>query len=267
MKPGKTKEKFADVREHLPFLRRHDGVADVLEWVLRYPKVRKAFADSEGSERPFHEAARRLGLGVRVEGVGVKIPATGPVVVVANHAHGGADALALMVEMHDHRPDFKVLANREVTLLPGVESVVFPVSLFGTGDTSRNSASVRAMLRHVRAGGALGVFPAGRVAIWKGDRMVDPVWNQHVVKLLLRMDATIVPVWFFGNPPASVNLLSQFSTLVRTALIPTGLAMMEGREVTARVGEPIPAKEFQDKGEGAGDWLRAKLESLSDFGN
>ena len=123
------------------------------------------------------------------------------------------------------------------------------------------------MLRHVRKGGALGVFPAGRVAYWQGDRMVDPPWNEHVIKLLQRMNATIVPLWFYGKPPAEINFLSRLSGFVRTALIPTGLAKMRGREIVARAGDPIDSTQFKEQGNHAGCWLRRKLESLSVSGN
>jgi putative hemolysin len=259
-------KKFADVRSHLPFLARHEVLAGALEKILRYPEVRQAFVDSAEENNPFMGVAQRLGLKFRIEGLAEKIPATGPVVVVANHGHGGADALALMAAMCDLRPDFKVLANREVTLLPGVEPAIIPVSVLTSGDSRENSASLRAMLKHVRGEGALGVFPAGRVAFWKGDRMTDPPWNDHVIKLLQRMEAAIVPLWFYGNPPSAINFLSRLSSFLRIALIPTGLALMKG-EISARAGEPLSTRALKERGDEAGAWLREKLQSLSDLGN
>jgi putative hemolysin len=260
-------EQFADVRKHLPFLARHEGLACLLEKLLCYPEIRRAFADSEGEENPFAGVARRLGLEIRVEDLAGRIPKDGPVVVVSNHGFGGSDALALQAVMNGLRDDFKVLANREVTLLPGVADTVIPVSILDQDDTRENIASLRAMLRHVKMGRALGVFPAGRVAFWKGDRMVDPPWSEHVVKLLRRMNTTIVPLWFYGRPPAGISFLSRLSGFVRTALIPTGLAKMRGREIVARAGEPIDSRELREQGDNAGPWLRKKLESLSDLGN
>jgi putative hemolysin len=260
-------EQFADVRKHLPFLARHEGLACLLEGLLCYPEIRQAFADSAGEQNPFSGVARRLGLEIRVEDLAERIPKNGPVVVVANHGFGGSDALALKAIMHDLRDDFKVLANREVVLLPGMADTVFPVSILDQDNTRENAASLRAMLRHVKRGGSLGVFPAGRVAYWKGDRMVDPPWNEHTVKLLQRMNATIVPLWFYGKPPAGINFLSRLSGFVRTALIPTGLAKMKGQEIVARAGEPFESSELRKHGEQAGIWLRRKVESLSVLGN
>lgn len=260
-------EQFADVRKHLPFLASHEGLACLLERVLCYPEIRKAFADSAHEENPFAGVARRLGLGIRIEGLAEGIPKSGPVVIVANHGFGGSDALALMAAMCDLRADFRVLANREVVLLDGIASHILPVTVLNPVSASENVASLRGMLKHVRKGGALGVFPAGRVAYWKGDRMVDPPWNEHVVKLLQRMEATIVPVWFYGKPPAAINFLSRLSGFVRTALIPTGLAKMRGQEIVARAGRPIEGRDLSALGDEGGLWLRRRLESLADLGN
>ncbi|MGC6464884.1 MAG: 1-acyl-sn-glycerol-3-phosphate acyltransferase [Akkermansiaceae bacterium] len=260
-------EQFADVRRHVGFLERREGLADLLERLLGYPAVRDAFVNGDGEEDLFDAVARRLGLTVEVSGDETVIPRTGPVVYVANHGHGGADALALMGMMCRHRDDVRVLANREVMHLRGVGPYVFPVAVMTESSANENTGSLRGMLKHLRQGGCLGVFPAGRVAYWQGDRMADPPWNNHVVKLLQRLEATIVPVWFHGNPPAAINLLSKLSPFLRTALIPTGLAWMRGRTVSARIGEPFPSGDLRAQGEEGVDWLRARLQSLQEKGN
>ncbi len=255
------------MRKHVPFLAEHESLARVLEGGLGYPTVRRVFEESAGEENVPKVAMQKLGIGVRLEGLAEKIPATGPVVVVSNHAYGGADALGLMSEMLALRPDFMTLANRETALLPGLGPLVFPVSILDPDQAAENTASIRAMLKHVRQGGALGLFPAGRISVWRGGRMRDPEWNEQVVRLLQRMDATVIPLWFFGSPPPSVNFLSRLSAFVRTALIPTSLVKMRGREVVGRAGEPISGKTLKAMGEEAGPWLRRRLESVFNLGN
>lgn len=267
MNSSEKAEQFADVRNHLPFLRQREGLARILESLLCYPEVRAACAASANDKNPFARMMESFGLGIRMEDFAERVPAKGPVVVVANHGYGGADALAMMAAMTDLRDDFKILANREVTLLGGMERSVIPVSLLNGGDRGANSSGLRATLKHVKDGGALGIFPAGRVAFWQGDRMQDPAWNPNVVKLLRKMEATIVPLWFYGSPPGLINFLSRFSGLLRTALIPTGLVKMRGREITARAGEAIESRQLRELGEEAGPWLRSRLEFLAEVGN
>jgi len=260
-------ERFADVRRYVPLLARHEGLARAVERALEYPKIREAFAAAAGMSNPFEEVARILGLAIEIEGFEGSVPKEGPVVFVANHGHGGADALALMAVMSRFRNDVRVLANREVGLLEGLDRYLFPVSLMNETSAHDNISSLRAMLKHLRGGGCLGVFPAGRVAYWSGDRMTDPPWNDHVIKLLQKMKATIVPVWFYGSPPAALNFLSRLSPFLRTALIPTGLAWMRGKTIRARAGQSFPSDLLMAQGEGASEWMRTNLESLGDLGN
>ncbi len=261
------KEEFADVRRHVPFLAQREGLASGLESLLSYPKVRRVFTESAEEVNAMAGVLRRLEIGARMIGLAEQIPKDGPVVVVSNHSHGGADALALLAEMAKIRPDFKVLANRETVFLSGLEPLVFPVSILGGEQAAENVASLRGMLKHVRQGGALGLFPAGRVSLWRGDRMSDPEWNEQVVKLLQRMDARVVPLWFFGNPPSLINFVSRLSGFVRAALIPTALAHMRGSEVVARAGEAMDGRELKAMGSEAGPYLRRRLESLRELGN
>ncbi len=263
----KPAEQFADVRRHVPFLAKHESLARCLESLLCYPKLRRVFAEAAGEQNLMAEVIRRLGLKTRFIGLEEKVPQKGPVVVVCNHSHGGADATALMGEMARIRPDFKALANRETALLPGLGELIFPVSILQADQAAENVTSIRAMLKHVKQGGALGLFPAGRVAVWRGDRMRDPVWNEQVVKLLQRMDATVIPLWFYGSPPAAVNLLSRLSGFVRTALIPTAIVKMRGQEIVGRAGDVISGRELREMGSDAGPWLRRCIESLDDLGN
>lgn len=260
-------EKFADVRKHVPFLRRYESLAVVLERALSYPKVRRAFERAVGERNLFAGAARELDLKVEIEGLAEVVPKEGPVVVISNHAFGGADALSMMAALVELRPDTKVLANKEVAALPGVAPFLYPVNILEPGGVSGNLKSLRGMVKHVREGHSLAVFPAGRVAYWRDGEMQDPPWNHHVIALLKRMEATVVPLWFFGSPSPGINLLSKVSGFLRTALIPTGLAWMSGKTIRGKAGLPFSSNDLRDLGDEAGPWLRRKLNNIKDAGN
>jgi 1-acyl-sn-glycerol-3-phosphate acyltransferase len=85
-------------------------------------------------------------------------PVYGPLLVVANHP-GLLDAAALFATLR--RSDLRVLAIKRPFLraLPHIAAHLFAV---GTTPSAR-TAAVRATGRHLRAGGALLTFPAGRI--------------------------------------------------------------------------------------------------------
>ncbi|GAB4432391.1 MAG: 1-acyl-sn-glycerol-3-phosphate acyltransferase [Chloroflexi bacterium OHK40] len=85
-------------------------------------------------------------------------PARGPLLVVANHP-GLLDAAALFAAIP--RNDLRVLAITRPFLraLPGIAAHLIPV---GTTPAAR-TAALRMAARHLRSGGALLSFPAGRI--------------------------------------------------------------------------------------------------------
>jgi 1-acyl-sn-glycerol-3-phosphate acyltransferase len=89
---------------------------------------------------------------------GSRPPASGPLLILANHP-GLLDAAALFTAIP--RTDLRVLAVPRPFLraLPHIAAAVIPV-----GDTpASRGAALRTAARHVRSGGALLTFPAGRI--------------------------------------------------------------------------------------------------------
>ena len=84
------------------------------------------------------------------------IPTTGPLLITANHP-GLSDAPALLASLS--RPDLKILgAERDLwAALPALRARLAVI------DPARPQRSVAAVLTHLRSGGALLTFPAGRM--------------------------------------------------------------------------------------------------------
>jgi len=260
------KEKFADLSKYVPILARYPNVVTAVETFCGITQVRRWFAESAKEDNPFLGVSRRAEMGVTFHGE--KIPNEGPVVVVANHAYGAADALALAGHCLGVRDDVKILANSELTNLEGVGKWLLSVSLLQEGSAAKeNSASLRAMLKHVKVGGCVVIFPAGKVAVWRDGGMQDPPWSEHMVYLIQRMKAQVIPVWFFGGTAPWIQVLSQPSVFIRRALIPRGLVAMKGKEIVARVGAAFSSEELAEKKEEGTSWLRRKLEQVRDSGN
>jgi hypothetical protein len=110
----------------------------------------------------FPEAARwvleshRVELRLREE---VKIPSSGPLLVTSNHP-GGMDCLALAVGLG--RSDLKIVASGLPFLrsLPEVARHLILVSRVGA---HARMAALRESIRHLEKGGALLIFPRGKV--------------------------------------------------------------------------------------------------------
>jgi putative hemolysin len=129
-----------------------------------------------------------------------RVPPTGPLVVVANHA-GTVDAPALW-RLLAVRDDLRIIALDRPFLhaLPHLASRL----LFVEGGAPRRSGLVRRVAEHLRSGGAVLTFPAGSIepdpALRLGDAQ-DSVatWGQSV-ELFLRLapGAAVLPVAVSG---------------------------------------------------------------------
>jgi len=106
----------------------------------------------------------------------VQIPATGAVVCVANHP-GLVDVAALVVAIG--RSDIRIIAADRPLLraLPGITQYLITVPESGPG----RAHALRAAVRHLRAGGALLTFPAGRIepdpAVHSDAHATLPLWS------------------------------------------------------------------------------------------
>ena len=93
--------------------------------------------------------------GIHIHGAD-QVPLTGPVLFVGNHA-GLGDAHALL--MSSPRRDTQILAN-EFGILPGLQEMRRHVIVV---DKDSSLASLRASLRHLRAGNSLLLYPQGEI--------------------------------------------------------------------------------------------------------
>ena len=192
-------------------------------------------------------------------------------VVIANHPFGGADALAVAALATRARSNVRILANRELLALPGVESYLLPLEILGDEQGQRRNLGVlREGLAHLRDGGCLLAFPAGAVAHWQWEqaRVADPPWPGHIARMVARADASVVPVGVTGRNGALFHLLGAIHPFVRSALLPRAFLAMRGRTVTCRAGDLIAATALPSGYGESTQILRRAVETvLSDPGN
>ncbi|MCX6593390.1 MAG: GNAT family N-acetyltransferase [Acidobacteria bacterium] len=177
-----------------------------------------------------------------------KVPATGPVVVVANHPFGLLEGAALMTKLLAIRPDVKVLANSILATVPEVKDWFIEINPFGGREAVRfNQRGLRQAIEWLKEGRLLVVFPAGEVSHlqWKKLAVTDPDWHSTVARLIRRSGATSVPVYIKGANSALFQILGMLHSKVRTALLPHEFLNKQNRRVEIRVGSPIAAAQAE----------------------
>lgn len=210
-----------------------------------------------------------------------RIPATGPVVVIANHPFGMLDGAVLTVLLSRERPDVKVMTNFPLGDVPELQRhCIFVDSSDHESSSESNHRALRQALAWLQDGGMLAIFPAGDVSHlqFPAGQIVDPEWSNTAVRLIRRTGASALPMYFCGHNSVGFQLMDMIyprmvhsrmihsrmidpgviHSRLRTALLLQEFLQHEGKPVEVRVGSEIPAESIAAIGDDreATDYLR-----------
>jgi putative hemolysin len=169
-----------------------------------------------------------------------RLPAKGPVVIVANHPFGLIEGAILGALAAEVRPDFKILANSLLGSVPALADYLIPVDPFGNAARD-NWRPLRRVLDWLRRGGMLITFPAGEVASLQLSKfqIADPAWNQSITRIIQITGAASVPAFFHGSNGAGFQVAGLIHPSLRTALLPRELLNKRGSVIRVSIGRAI----------------------------
>ncbi len=266
--------KFIPIEERVPLLAGggwHRALRCMVEFLLGFHPVRAIVKRAgelveEQGVSSFDALAQVMEFKIEASGVLEALPREGPLVVIANHPFGGADAVALPALVLRARSDVKVLGNSETSAIGGMDRHVLPLEILG-GESAvrRNVAMLRQALEHLQSGGALVVFPAGAVAHWQwhSARVEDPSWPGHTARLIRRSGADVLPVWFEGRNGPVFQLLGALHPLLRSALLPRAFLGKRGQLVSCHAGPLLRNPDLPQDATGMTGFLREAVEQVS----
>ncbi len=216
------------------------GMVRAIEKLSGQPRLQRLYEQyrADLADEPFFAAAvKLLDLDVQMNtGRLAQIPATGPLVVVANHPFGVLDGLLISWLISLRRPDFKVLTNAVLDGAPEAREWLLPIDFANTKEARATNIATRAeSLERLKAGECIIVFPAGGVSTSPtpfSKSAVDDTWKPFTAKLITRSNASVTPVFFEGQNSRLFQWASHMSIELRLALI--------FREVKRRIGTAMP---------------------------
>jgi putative hemolysin len=222
-----------------------------LESLLGLKRCREIYS-TLAEEAPPEEfvagALAALGVTCQVDAAGLaRIPATGSLVVIANHPFGAVEGLMLLAMLRRIRPEVKVMANYLLARIPQLRDMVIAVDPFGGPRAARsNLAPLRDSLRWLEKGGLLLVFPAGEVSHFQPSHraVADPAWSTTLGRIVRRSGAPVLPVFLPGRNSLLFQVAGWLHPRMRTALLARELLNKRGRELPMEIGALLAPKQL-----------------------
>lgn len=171
------------------------------------------------------------------------IPASGRVILVANHPIGSLDGLALLQLLGRIRPDVKIVANQLLAQLAPLRPLLLPVDNM-EGKTDRQA--ILAMNEHLTHEGALVIFPAGEVSRLGLKGVKDGPWQAGFIKLAQRTRTPLVPIHLGGRNSLWFYLASWLNKPASALLLVRQLFRQQGQTLPVTIGARIPLGSFQE---------------------
>lgn len=172
----------------------------------------------------------------------------GPFITISNHPYGGLDALILIDLFGNLREDYKLMANKFLSIVKTLnDNFIYVVPK--TNDTMEISQEsidgLRETLMHLKGGHSLGLFPSGAVSdfSFRDCCVRDREWQQSAAGLIRHLKVPIVPVRFFDRNSNWFYFLGLINWRLRTLRLPHEILNKEGKTVKLGIGEVISVEE------------------------
>ena len=165
-----------------------------------------------------------------------RIPASGRLLIVANHPSGALDALALLDAVGQVRRDVKIIANDLLSALDSLSGLLLPIRIVGGKPGTESLQAIEAALREERC---VIIFPAGEVARLGLRGVTDGRWRRGFLRFARATGTSVLPVRIEARNSALFYGASALFKPAGTALLAREMFARRARRIGLRIGHPL----------------------------
>ncbi len=173
------------------------------------------------------------------------VPDHGPLIVVCNHPFGGLEGIILADYFSRIRDDIKFMSNSGLRFVKEMEDFFIFTNPLITHN-HKNIPSIRACESHLRSGGMLILFPAGKTSYYRKDkkRITDGEWNRIAAKLAQKTDAPVIPFFFPGHNSTLFITLGRIYYRFRLLMLPRELVKKKKQTIHVYAGNILHRDQY-----------------------
>ena len=221
---------------------------DLLPIAIRYRirNAEKIFSRIAGDRRDVHYFDKVIDgfrLNVSAEfAPSAHVPASGPLIVVANHPLNGVDGMAIASVLARSRPDLRLMLTTTFEGVPGLADYAIFVNASDGPSAKHRAEPVREAIAWLKSEHALIVFPAGQGSFIREPGRPDPVdvpWNKGVATLLKNSGANVLPVFVRGRASQVFLRTRRLYGPISTLFLLREILIQEGSTIRLRIGKPV----------------------------
>ncbi|MDT8310128.1 MAG: lysophospholipid acyltransferase family protein [Methylophaga sp.] len=170
------------------------------------------------------------------------IPASGRVVIVANHPLGALDGLSLLKMVGEVRRDVKIVANDMLLDFAALKRLFLPVDNLAKATRKSNIATIIDSLNRDEA---IIVFPAGEVSRIRPSGVRDGKWNSGFLNFAKKTNAPVLPVFVGARNSSLFYSASMVYKPLSGMMLAHEMFNKNSKTIQICIGEPIPYQQIE----------------------
>ena len=184
----------------------------------------------------------------------IKIPKSGKLIIIANHAFGVADGLTLCSLVSNIRLDYKLITHKVLRQAEAVKDKIIPIDFTESKEAIKaNIASRKDAEKVLKDEGVIIIFPSGTIAtkdkIHRNHKAYEKDWKQFTSKLSLRTKSPVLPMYFEGQNSQLFHIANKIGQTFRYSLMMYELKRKIGDTINVHIGDIIPFKKIYEIGD------------------